>query len=216
LRLGYVLQRFGRDGARSRAKFDEFVDAGRKEPRRPELSGGRNARDAAQVRRALGDGHRLSDGVLGGERFVARVRADAERVGAALSSRGGERRAGPVSRPALREVVDAVLELLGLEALELEHRPKSRGSAHAKRLITWLWVHEYGGMQIEVARLLRMETGAVSRHYSHALELAGDFDQQGSAVVQLLARRGRRREKVRTPATQGGLPIRYHVDVDET
>jgi REP element-mobilizing transposase RayT len=30
LRLGYVLQRFGRDGARSRAKFDEFVDAGRK------------------------------------------------------------------------------------------------------------------------------------------------------------------------------------------
>jgi hypothetical protein len=216
LRLGYVLQRFGRDGARARAKFDEFVDAGRKEPRRPELSGGRNASEAAQVRRALGDGHRVSDGVLGGERFVARVRGDTERVGTALSSRGSEQRAGAVSRPPLRDVVDAVLELLDLDALELEHRPKSRASSQAKRLITWLWVHEYEGTQIEVARMLRMETGAVSRHYRHALELAGDFDQQATAVVALLARRKRRRDRVRTSPTQGGLPIRYHVDVDET
>jgi REP element-mobilizing transposase RayT len=220
LRLGYVLGRFGGGGARGREKFDAFVDAGRKESRRPELSGAQDAGEAAAVRRALGDGHRMSDVVVGSERFVERVRADAERVAAAFSSRGRERRAGAVGRPALREVIDAVLELLELDALELTHRPKSRRSSHAKRLITWVWKHEYEGSQIDVARALQMETGAVSRHYSHALTLAAEFDEQAAAVVGLLRKRSRRRHgadgRTRTKATQGGLAVRYHVDVEET
>jgi hypothetical protein len=211
-----VLGRFGGEGASAAEKFDAFVNEGRREPRRPELSGAADAGEAAQVRKALGDGHRMSDGIVGSESFVARVRKDAGRVEAALGSRGSERRAGAVARPSLREVVDAVLELLELDALELEQRPKARDCSHAKRLLTWVWVHEYGGTQIEVARGLGMETGAVSRHYGHALELAGEFDEQATAVVALLRKRARRRKNTRTKATDGGLPVRYHVDVEET
>jgi REP element-mobilizing transposase RayT len=214
LRMGYVLERFGRTGARE--KFAAFVDRGRKEPRRPELSGAQDAGEAAMVRRSLGDGHRRSDGVLGGTRFVERVIRDQERVRAALAARGTERRTGPIARPSLREVANAVLELLDLDGLDLEQRPKARDCTHAKRLITWLWVHEYGGQQIDVARMLELETGAVSRHYRYALALAGEFDEQATAVVALLRGRAKRRPRSKTRATADALGVRYFVDVDET
>jgi hypothetical protein len=56
-----------------------------------------------------------------------------------------------------------------------------------------------GGVFHEVARKPCMETGAVSRHYRHALELADDRDEQGSAVVALLARDKRRGNRVARP-----------------
>jgi hypothetical protein len=121
-----------------------------------------------------------------------------------------------VARPAAREVLDAVLRLLDIDVVEFEQRPKSRRCTHAKRLLTWVWVHEYEGLQIEVARLLGVETGAVSRHYGCAVSHAGDFDEQSSAVVALLAKQRRQHARTRTKATADALHLRYHVDVDET
>jgi REP element-mobilizing transposase RayT len=216
LRMGYVLQRFGRDPRRAAAELDAFVDAGRRELRRPELSGAADAGEAAEVREALGDGHRVSDGILGSAAFVARVRADGERVSTALSSRGAERRSGAVGRPAVREVIDAALELLGLQPLDLEERPRSRRAAQAKRLATWAWVHEYAGQQIDIARALGLDTGVVSRYYGQALAAAGDFDEQTTALTALLGKRRRPRPRKVTKATAEALPVRYHVDVDET
>jgi REP element-mobilizing transposase RayT len=216
LRVGYVLQRFGRNPERAASEFDAFVDAGRAERRRPELSGAADAGEAAEVRRALGDGHRVSDGILGSAAFIARVRGDEERVAAALSNRGAERRAGPVGRPSVREVIDAVLELLKLDAIELSERPRTRRSAQSKRLAVWVWVHEYAGQQMDVARALQLDTSVVSRYYGQALAAAGDFDEQASAVVGLLGKRRRARGRKVTRATADALPVRYHVDVDET
>jgi hypothetical protein len=213
--MGYALERFGGDAQRAMARFDTFVDEGRKQERRPELSGASDAGEAARARRALGDGHRMSDGVLGSERFVARVAKDIERVAAALSSRGSERRAGPIGRPAVRAVIDAVLEWLEHDALELEQRPRSRKSAHAKRLAIWIWVHEYAGQQIDIARALSLDTSVVSRYYGQALQQAGEFDEQATAVVGLLAKKSGARKARVTKATERALPVRYHVDVEE-
>lgn len=215
LRTGYVLAHFGRDRTRSAAELDAFVDDDRKAPRRPELSGALGSREATEVRRGLGDGHRTSDGILGRDSFVARVRADAERVHAALASRGSERRAGPVGRPSVRAVIDAVSELLDLDPVELQERPRSRLSVDAKRLTTWVWVHEYAGRQIDVARALGIDTSIVSRYYGQAIAAAADFDQRATAVTALLRRRGKQRARVVTPPSVDALPVRYHVDVDE-
>jgi putative transposase len=89
LRVGYVLGRFGRDSKRAAAKLDAFVDEGRAQGRRPELSGAADAGEAAQVRRMLGDGHRVSDGVLGGAAFVAKVCRCGACGGGAVESRTG-------------------------------------------------------------------------------------------------------------------------------
>jgi putative transposase len=215
LRMGYVLRRFGSGRDRAARGFDEFVDTGRKEPRRPELSGASDSQEAAAVRRALGDSHRVSDGILGGDAFVARVRADAERVEAALSGRNTERRAGPVGRPSVREVIDAALELLDVDPIALEEQPRSQRCAQVKRLAIWVWVHEYAGQQIEVARALELDTGVVSRYYGQAIAAAGEFDQQASALTALLNRRRRPRHRAVTKAAAGAAPVRYHVDVDE-
>jgi REP element-mobilizing transposase RayT len=212
LRLGYVLDRFGRDHGTAAERFDAFVNEGRGEERRPELSGAADAGEAAEARKALGDGHRISDGVLGRDAFVKRVTADTRRVRATLASRGSERRAGAVARPPVRDVIDAVLTVQGTDVLELEQRPKSKRSSAAKRLAIWLWVHEYDGAQIDMARALDLDTSVVSRHYGEALAAAGDYDEQATAVTAALTKRARPKGKKGANV----LPIRYHVDVDET
>jgi len=218
LQAGYVLQRFGRDAKRAAERFDAFVDEGRGQARQAQLSGAADSGEAAQVRRMLGDGHRVSDGVLGSEAFVAKVRRDAQRVEATLSSRGQERRSGALLRPTVREVIDAALEHRGVDVLELQERPRSQRSAGVKRLAVWLWVHEYAGRQIEVARALGLDTSVVSRHYGEALANAGDFDEEATAVKALIAKRARPRARPRkaTAAAEDALPVRYHVDVEET
>jgi len=216
LRVGYVLQRSGRGAQQAMARFDAFVDEGREQTRRPELSGASDAGEAAQARRALGDGHRVSDGVLGSEAFVARVGKDADRVEATLSSRGSERRTGAVGRPTVRAVIDAVLEWLDVDPIVLEQRPRCRKSADAKRLAVWVWVHEYAGQQSDVARALSLHTSVVSYYYGQALRQAGDFDERATAITGLLNKKNGARKPRVTKATERALPMRYHVDVEET
>lgn len=210
----YVLGRFG--GAHARTRFDAFVNARRNQGRRLDWSGERDQGEAAKVRSVLGDGHRRSDGVLGGAALVERVDHDGARVCLALGARDALHRSGPVGRPALREVVDAVLAHLRIDPITFEERPRTRACTQARRLITWLWVHEFAGQQIEVARALNMETGAVCRLYRDALSLAGDFDEAASAVVALLARRAKPRSRTKTRPTADGQAVRYFVDLDET
>ena len=214
LRKEYVLDCLG--GPRARTRFDAFVNARRDQTRRLDWSGECDRGEAAKVRSALGDGHRRSDGVLGGPRLAERVDQDGARFCLALGARDAAQRAGAVGRPALREVVDAVLEHLRIDPITFEERPRTRACTRARRLITWLWVHEYAGQQIDVARMLEMETGAVCRLYRDALSLAGDFDEAASAVVALLARRAKPRARTKTRPTVDGLAVRYFVDLDET
>lgn len=217
LRVGYVLEHFGRRATRAAKQFDAFVDEGRIQGRRAELSGASDAGEAAWVRRTLGDGHRVSDGVLGSNEFVTRVRKDVERVEAALTSRGLERRAGAIGRPSVREVIDAVLQLQQLDPIELQERPRGRAVSAAKRLAIWVWVHEYQGQQIDVARALSLDTSVVSRYYGQALQEAGEFDELATAVTALLRKRQRgTKDRCVTKATQDALPVRYYVDVEET
>lgn len=216
LSVGLVLSRFGK-GRVAAKRFDAFVDEGRKQPRRPELSGIASRAEIAQVRDALGDGHRLSDGVLGSEAFATRVRRNSERSITALSRRGTERRAGAIGRPTLQHLVDATLLHCQVDPIELSERPKSNKSARVKRLVTWLWVHEYEGKQVDVARALRLDRTVVSHHYRQAVRYAGDYDQEATAITAIIRKHSRRSStKKLTPPAQDAARVRYHVDADET
>lgn len=219
LRVGYVLERFGGSARKAAAAFGAFVDEGRKQERRPELSGALDASDAAAARRGLGDGHRVADGILGSDAFVARMVADGKRVTQALSARQSATRAGAVGRPTVRQVIDAVLAHKDVDPLELEERPRTQASASVKRLVVWLWVHEYAGKQIEVARALGLPSAMVSRYYGQALQAAGDYDQEATLVTVRLRKQSRttaRSKRTPTPATEDAQRVRYYVDVDET
>ncbi len=205
-----VLAKFGRDRRGAAKALEAFVDEKRDEPRRPELSGLADAREAAQVRRELGTGHRLSDGILGTSTFVDAVRKARSRTEAKLSAR--ELRSGASARPPVRAVIDTVLSLLDVDAIELKNRPKSRRAANVKRLAIWVWTHEYAGSQIELARALSLDTSVMSRYYGQAIENAGEFDEIASAVVARLRRLKTKKGAIKAYSP---MPVRYHVDVDE-
>lgn len=217
LRVGFVLDLLGRKPSVAMQRLDDFVNEVRTEARRPELSGVVSPGEVTQVRAQLGNAYRLSDGVLGDEAFVRRVRQDAERATQALSKRGSERREGAVGRPSVQQLIDATLLYCEVDPIELSERPKSRKSSRVKRLVTWMWVHEYQGKHIEVARALGLDSGVISHHYRQAVLRAGDYDEEASAVAALIRKRSKpaRRGKV-TAASDGATRVRYHVDVDET
>ena len=206
LHTGHVLRAFGRDPARAARSFDAFVSEGAHEPRRPELSGAADASEAAAIRRSLAPGQRLSENVLGSDAFVTKVLSELARSPSPAALRG-ERRAQTSGRPALREVADAVFQVLGLDPAELQAHPGSRRSTDAKRLIVWTWLHDYGGQQADVAREFTLETSTVSRYYGQALAQAGAFGERANTVSALLRRRrrGRLRDLART-TPNGPLP----------
>lgn len=186
LKCDVVLELFGKDRRRAAERFDAFVDEERSEARRPALSGVVDAGDAAAARRELGNGHRVSDGIVGSDAFVVRVLNASDRAKATLSSRGSERRTGAIGRPSVRHVIDAVLAHLDVDARDLVNRPRTRKSADVKRLVIWTWVRQYAGQQAELARALNLDTSVVSRYYGQAVTRSGDFDQAARAIAARL------------------------------
>jgi len=180
-----VLSGYGKRASTQAKRFDEFVCEEATEGRRPELGGYDDADARKRMLEAFGDGHRLSDGVLGGDEFVASVRNDggtrAQPIERARPYPTSER-----SRPAIRDIVDATLAAMALDPWEFEKRPRARACGVAKRIIIWLWVHEFGGMQIEVARELNLSTAAVAQHYATCMRSAAEQDELASAVLPLL------------------------------
>jgi len=200
LRAGYVLDRFGRGRADATKAFEAFVRAGAKEPRRADFSGG--DLDSAQhsASRILGDGFRVSDGVLGEPAFLERVSRDVKAAEKALS---GGRLRGRLEDPkppnaSLSDVVEEVCQRSGFDRLDLDMGQQSRRVVMARRLVTWIWVRRFGGRQIDVARELRATSSAVARWYGSASEVAGELDGLADDVVQRLARGARSRTATKT------------------
>jgi hypothetical protein len=85
-----------------------------------------------------------------------------------------------------------------------------------KKLAIWVWVHEYAGQQIDIARALGLDTSVVSRHYGAALADAAAYDEAATAITARLAAKKRPRPAKATRADADGVKVRYHVDVSET
>lgn len=197
LHTNRVLRQLGRRAGTMAARFDDFVNKGRAEHRRPELSGQSGAAEAKLVRDKLRDGQRFRNDVLGSEAFVSTVLAGSGHGQPSLPGRRAGMRSEKVARPALRDVLAAVLEVLELDAATFAKHPRVRLCAHAKRLTTWIWVREYDGQQIDVARMLGITTAAVSRQYSEAVQDAADYEAQGSAAIAVLQAKLTRRRRAR-------------------
>lgn len=194
LRIGYVLERFGKRRAAARQRFDHFVRAGASEGRRADLDGDGAEPVVERAREVLGDGWRLSDPIVGDEAFARRVANDVRAVheafaGGALRVPANARR----DRPLARDVVDGVCAALELEPWEFEHRPKAMKSALARQLCAWIWVRHLGGKQIELARELRTGTWAVARWYGRAVELAPHLEELALPLLERWQGPARRR-----------------------
>lgn len=210
LQTDVVLGTYGKRAKTQAKRFDDFVRAGSAEGRRPELGGRDDPEARERMREVFGDGHRLSDGVLGGEEFVAKVRGD----GAPTVQPVRRARLDALAqryRPTIDDLIDAALAVHELEPWEFEKRPRARRCVEARRAVIWLWVHEFGGQQIDVARALRVSTAAVAQQYAVCMRRVSESDDIAGMMLavldaQLVAKQADKRPDDATP------PARFHVD----
>jgi putative transposase len=210
LNVGYVLDRFGR-GARAREGFERFVAEGKKEAPRLDLLGEGRARAQTRVSESLGDGYRVSDGIVGDDTFVRRVLRDVAKAEGALSSgtvsRGRTELAGKVSAA---DVVREACERSALEPWALEAGGRTRVGMRVRVLATWVWVYHLGQKQVDLARELQATTSMVSRWLGVAVRAAPELEADASLVLRRLKRRARAGFK---PAQSTG--VRHSVRSEE-
>ena len=163
-----VLSLFGSDVDRAREAYVEFVHDGIGGGRRPDLSGDRRADAAREVARGMGTGHRLSDTILGPEEFLSRVLAV---TGDQTATMGLRRREDVIRRrPPLSRLIDLVCQVMHVDRALFDEKPKRRGPRLARQVAARVWVRDYKGKQVELARHLSARVEQVSRWYANALQ----------------------------------------------
>ena len=115
----------------------------------------------------------------------------------------------PANRPSLEAVRVAVCAVSGIEEGEFEMAVRSSGPLTARKVITWQWVHEYGGMQAEVAGYFKVRKSKVSRWRSAAV---GQFDD-----IEPIADEAARILKTDTPVLRNAkvLTTRFKLEIED-
>jgi hypothetical protein len=176
LNTGYVLSMVNRTPGWARRQFDQFVEEGKGEKRRPDLNGEESGAIARRLQKAYRDAWRISGPIVGSASFAAKVLDDIAKMDGQTLTKAALRRNPDGARPTLDELVAVTCATVGVEPWTFAHQPKKESSALVRRVIVFLWVHAYGGTQIEVARKLNASTPAVSRWYSRAVETLPDLE----------------------------------------
>ena len=176
LNCGGVLSLFNEKAGWARRQFDRFVLDGRDEKRRKDLNGEEQDSASRRFASAFGDSWRLSGPIVGSEQFCARVMADLHKIDTQVKQGVAVKVPARRRRPAMTELIGVTCATLGLAPWEFENQPKRKPCALARKVIVYLWVHEFGGRQADVARALRADSGAVARWYSRALRDPGELE----------------------------------------
>lgn len=179
-----VLSWFGQDEPTARRAYVRFVEEGIGEGRSAVLSGDKADPAIREILQALGDANRPSGPIVGSAAFLADVLEQSRRpVGrAALRSKASiEQR-----RPTLEALIDLVCAVLEIERPLFDERPKCRGPNLARRILTRLWLREFRGKQVDIARHLRVPTSIVSRWHGRSFAGADELEDAYAKVVAAL------------------------------
>ena len=185
LKAGYVLGMFSDDADEARELFQQFVHEGRKEGRRPDLSGEGLKNMGREIQAGFGDGWRISGPILGTKAFAAKVLSDIASMDETSINVSASDVLVP-DKPSLEELIGVTCAVVGLEPWEFEQRPKGRGPALARRITAYLWVQRFKQPQIELVRHFCVSTGAVSRWVSKAVRESVEMEQICEEVVSNL------------------------------
>jgi DNA-binding transcriptional ArsR family regulator len=133
-----------------------YVDEGRSEGRRPELSGEVSRELARRVRKLMGGDVELSYPVLGPDSFV--VSALKEQVHSHRL-----RQVGRTGEIGVERIVEKIFDALGLDPKLARKRIKPGNVARARALVSWLWVEKMGRPQVVASEALGVRPTTVSR-----------------------------------------------------
>ena len=141
--------------AKIRRELGKFVDEGRDEERRPELSGEVSSRLSRRIRKLMGGDVELSYPILGPDDFIVSVlKGQAKRHQA--------RQRIDTKRASGKALVESVFEANGIEPQLAKKRVKSQSVARCRALVAWIWVELFGWPLVEVADEIGVRPCSVS------------------------------------------------------
>jgi hypothetical protein len=133
-----------------------YVDEGRSEGRRPELSGEVSREFARRVRKMMGGDVALSYPVLGPDSFI--MSALKEQV-----HRHNSRQVGRTGELGVERIIERVFVAMGLDPNLARKRIKPGNVARARALVARLWVEKMGRPQVVAAEGLGVRPTAVAK-----------------------------------------------------
>ena len=190
-----MLGMFESDAGEARALFQQFVQEGKKEGRRPDLSGEGLRNMGREIEAGFGDVWRISGPILGNKEFAAKVLSDLASMDEVARTNLSASDVIVPDKPSLEELIGVTCAVVGLKPWEFEQRPKRRGSALARRIIAYLWVQRFQQPQIALVRHFCVSTGAVSRWVSKAVREIAEIEPICDDVVANLPNKN---EKAKT------------------
>lgn len=170
----YVLQSFGRTGARARKAYGAYVEAGMYQGRRADLVGGGLIRSlggwsAVRDRRGKGNGHIKSDErILGESDFVETILA---RANERYTRQYALQRQGY----GFRQVIERVAALCQIDSHEVVAQGRQRPKVIARSLLCFWAARELGLPLTELARQLGMSPPGVGYAVQRGETLIRDY-----------------------------------------
>lgn len=181
-----VLSQFDDDPTEARRRYQAFIDDGLVSERSLVLSGHETQRVVREIASTLGDLNRPSGAIVGSEDFIEEVLSKTnkttERV---VAKKTAPSRGAP---PPIESLIDAICAVLGVEPEAFIESRNARRPALARRILTRIWVREYGEKQATLARHLHVASSIVSRWHTRAVSEALSHGDVYERVVAALAR----------------------------
>ena len=159
LDVGPVLRMFGDDQEQARERFGHFVDEGRFEPRREDLSGKVTPDLARRIRKLIGGPVEISYPVLGSDGFLLEALGEQiERNDASKLIAQSELTAG--------DVLYAVCDATGFDPGLVLGASRERRVARVRKAVAWIWCEKLGRKQVDLAALFGVRPAAVTKMLS--------------------------------------------------
>ena len=158
---------------------------------------------AKEIRAQANSSVPMSDFIVGSEGFIGMVLSKLKKKTLQVQLDGISER--PKHQPPIDALIDLICEVLDIDRLEFDERPKRKGPRRARQLLTRIWVRHYRGTQLALARHLHVSQAMVSRWYSRALEDADVLYDWYSEIVERLSEV----EIWRVPVTDEPIPQRH-------
>ena len=158
---------------------------------------------AREIQRRVNSPLPISDFIVGSDGFIDMVLSKRnEETPRIKLDRADE---WPRYRPPIDALIDLICDVLEIDRLEFDERPKKKGPRRARQLLTRIWVSHYRGTQIALARHLHVDHVLVTRWYSRAIEHADILYDWYTVIMDRLPEI----ETWRIPETNEAIPQKH-------